>query len=66
MAAFEETQKFCLTCNRLCLAHRAGTSHVFHLLMCLFTCGLWVIVWALSAVKIGGWRCVTCGGARFR
>lgn len=28
---------------------RKKTSHTFHLLMCLFTCGLWVFVWMAMA-----------------
>ncbi|MHC4239959.1 MAG: hypothetical protein ACYSUC_09440 [Planctomycetota bacterium] len=45
-----------------------GTNHVLHLLLTLVTGGLWLIVWILCAIKIGGWRCVQCGSnaGRFR
>lgn len=63
--AVEESQQFCAQCQRYVLARRPGTNHVFHLLMCVFTCGLWVIVWFLSSAKVGGWRCSVCGGMQF-
>ena len=63
MAAQEESQQFCSQCQRYVLARRPGTNHVFHLLMCVFTCGLWVFIWFLAfATKAGGWRCSNCGG----
>lgn len=63
--AVDEAQQFCTHCQRYVLARRPGTNHVFHLLMCVFTCGLWVIIWFLSAAKVGGWRCSICGGTQF-
>lgn len=63
--AVEESQQFCAQCQRFVLARRPGTNHIFHLLMCVFTCGLWVIVWFLSSAKMGGWRCSVCGGMQF-
>jgi hypothetical protein len=63
--AVEESQQFCAQCQRFVLARRPGTNHIFHLLMCVFTCGLWVIIWFLSSAKVGGWRCSVCGGMQF-
>jgi hypothetical protein len=57
----QQTTKWCRGCNRQVLAARRGTNHVLHLLLTIFTGGLWGIVWILSAVKIGGWRCQACG-----
>lgn len=62
--ATDETQKFCPSCNRNVLARRAGTNHVLHFLITFLTCGLWLIFWAGSTVKFGGWRCSTCGSNR--
>lgn len=59
--AMQQTSKWCRTCNRQTLANRPGTNHVLHLLLSIITCGLWLIVWALSSVKFGGWRCAFCG-----
>lgn len=57
----DHKRRWCRGCRRHVLAQRPGTNHTFHLLVTLFTCGLWIIVWLLSAVKIGGWRCPNCG-----
>ena len=39
--------------------------HVIHLIITLFTCGLWVIVWGInmahSAWNDSGWVCSVCG-----
>lgn len=32
-----------------------------HLLITLFLCGFWLPIWILASIKIGGWRCQTCG-----
>jgi len=36
------------------LVCQKGTNRVFHLLLSIVTGGLWVIVWLLCAIKIGG------------
>jgi hypothetical protein len=39
--------------NQMNMATRQGTNHVFHLIMCFFTVGLWfpiwMIVWAVNS-----------------
>ncbi len=57
----EKTSKFCATCNRQSLAVRKGTNHILHLLISCVTFGLWIPVWVLTSIKIGGWRCNVCG-----
>ena len=57
----DQTSRKCKRCGTV-LATRQGTSHIFHLILSVITCGLWLPVWALSCVKIGGWRCSKCGG----
>ncbi|HWA98621.1 MAG TPA: hypothetical protein VG713_09020 [Pirellulales bacterium] len=52
---------FCGTCNKQSLLNRPDTSHVLHLLLSVFSAGLWLPIWFLSAVKVGGWRCQSCG-----
>lgn len=59
--SLDHTQKFCKACNKNVLAVRKGTNHVLHLIMSIVTCGVWIIIWILSAIKIGGWRCPSCG-----
>ncbi len=57
----QEARGFCKTCKEDVLIRRQGANHVLHLLLTLLTAGLWVIVWLLAAVKVGGWRCTRCG-----
>jgi ribosomal protein S27AE len=59
--AFEETQKFCPSCGRNVLARRKGTNHILHFLITFLTCGIWLLFWAGSSVKFGGWLCSQCG-----
>jgi hypothetical protein len=63
VSAYEETQIHCTMCQRQVLAKRPGTNHVLHLLMCVFTCGLWALVWLLITATTGNkpWRCSVCG-----
>ncbi len=55
------SQKYCPHCKEYVLAVRKGTNHILHLLLTIVTCGAWIIIWILCAIKIGGWRCPKCG-----
>lgn len=57
----EQNSKFCKRCQKHTLVQRPSTNHVLHLLLTIVTAGLWLIIWMLSIVKIGGWRCTQCG-----
>jgi len=57
----QEATGFCRGCNRQMMIRRKGTNHVLHLLLTLVTFGIWIIVWILASIKLGGWRCVQCG-----
>lgn len=59
--AVQEATGFCKVCQRQVMIRRAGTNHVLHLLLSIFTAGLWLPIWILSSIKIGGWRCSACG-----
>ncbi len=60
-------QGFCQECSSYTLVKRRGVSHVLHLLLSLFTIGLWVFVWiALALLNVGGWRCQTCGSDKIK
>ncbi len=52
---------WCERCKKNTVAYRKGTNHVLHLLLTVFTLGLWLLFWFLASVKIGGWRCTQCG-----
>ncbi len=59
--AQDQTSKFCRRCNKHTLHARPGTNHLAHALVTLFLCGFWLPVWILASIRIGGWRCQTCG-----
>lgn len=59
---YQETSKYCKRCVKQVLARRKGTNHILHLLLSIVTGGIWIIVWILCSIKIGGWRCSQCGG----
>lgn len=61
MVSYEQTHRPCRLCGKPTIHYRKGTNHVLHLLITVFTCGWWAIVWFLMAFKIGGWRCQECG-----
>jgi len=57
---------YCKQCDAQRVVFRKGTSHILHLILSVLTGGIWLIVWLLLAVKIGGWRCQTCGSTKTR
>jgi len=59
--AFQEAGGYCSKCGKDVLVRRAGTNHILHLILTIITGGLWAIIWILSAIKFGGWRCTQCG-----
>jgi len=58
--ATQEASGHCKTCGDT-LVRRKGTNHILHLILTLLTAGLWVIIWILLSIKIGGWKCSKCG-----
>lgn len=59
--AVQESTGYCKRCKKHVMIRRAGTNHLLHFFLTLFTFGLWLLVWVLASVKIGGWRCSQCG-----
>ena len=58
---FQETGGYCDDCDRNVMIRRQGTSHILHLFLSIITAGLWIPIWLLSSVRVGGWRCIVCG-----
>jgi len=60
----EERSGLCGYCQRPVLGRREGVNHVLHAIISIFSCGLWLLVWAIIAVTSGSaeYACPTCGG----
>lgn len=54
---------YCVHCRDYVMVKQDSANHVLHAVLSLMTCGLWLIIWALSCVRFGGWRCTRCGSA---
>ena len=59
--SYQEASGFCNVCDRIVMIRRKGTNHIFHLLLSVITYGIWIPIWILISIKIGGWRCIQCG-----
>jgi hypothetical protein len=58
------TGKRCWHCQKNVMAQKNTPNHVLHLLLTIFTAGLWGIVWLIVTLSnIGGYRCTQCGKA---
>jgi len=60
--ATDKTRRRCMACKRHVMGERKGTNHILHLLLSVFSVGIWLPIWFMLAIKIGGWRCPFCGG----
>ncbi|MBN1588015.1 MAG: hypothetical protein JW888_00705 [Pirellulales bacterium] len=61
MATMDQSHKYCKKCQEQSLHARPGTNHLLHAFLTFFLCGFWLPVWILASIRIGGWRCQTCG-----
>ena len=58
----KQTGRFCPHCQKKTMAIGNTPSHLLHLILSIFTFGLWIPVWILISIgKIGGYRCSQCG-----
>jgi hypothetical protein len=59
-------QRHCEICGQMRPFQKPGISNTFHLLMCVFTCGGWVLVWIADGLFDGlrPYRCTFCGQAK--
>ena len=64
--AEQKRSGFCKDCDKQVVVFRKGTNHILHLLLSIFTAGLWLIVWIGVAIKFGGWRCTQCGSTQVK
>jgi len=59
--SMQQAHRYCPVCQRRTLSTRPGTSHIFHLLMCVITVGFWLPIWILCVMLPAQWRCAQCG-----
>ena len=57
----QESFRKCKPCGKHVRAARPSANHVVHLIISLLTAGLWLPIWLLCSISIGGWRCIECG-----
>ncbi len=59
----QESSEYCEYCRRMVLTRRIAPNHVVHLLISLFCCGPWVIVWLILALSAAfqPFLCTRCG-----
>ncbi len=52
----------CARCGIQTMHMREEPNHVLHLLLSVFTIGIWLPVWVVVGFLGGRWRCGVCGG----
>lgn len=57
----ELSRGYCEVCQKHRAIQRSGTNHVLHLLLSVFTAGLWIPAWVIVSMDPTGWRCLKCG-----
>lgn len=50
----------CASCGRARPHLQPTTSHLLHLVLSLFTLGLWVVIWVLAALSTNKATCTVC------
>lgn len=59
--AMEEASGYCQGCEQQVLIRRKGINHLLHLLLSVFTAGIWLVVWILTGLLRQPWLCSSCG-----
>ena len=57
----EYSTGFCEHCNDNVKIQRKTPNHIFHFIMSILTCGIWLLVWACLSSEKDSWRCSRCG-----
>lgn len=59
----EQWQTYCPRCKTVVLGQRDGANHILHLLLTIFTGGLWLIPWLIIHLINSDkpFRCPYCG-----
>jgi len=60
--ATSQVMHYCRGCKAMKMHVQPATSHVLHLLLSLFTFGIWIVIWILAAVSNASQKtCSVCG-----
>ncbi len=59
--ANQETGGYCKHCDKKVMLQRPGSNHILHLIFSIITLGIWIPIWILISIQIGGWLCKDCG-----
>jgi len=59
----EKQRRYCPEDDRMVLAEKPSTNHLLHLILTIFTAGLWLIPWVLVSMNAASnpYRCPHCG-----
>jgi len=68
----QEDSGFCKFCDKQTMIRRKSTNHLLHVIITIILgvvtlpllgvgAVFWIIIWILSSIRIGGWRCTQCG-----
>lgn len=57
-------QRHCMTCGQPRLFEKPGPNHILHLLLTVFSGGLWIPMWVIITLfcSLTPFRCTVCGG----
>lgn len=58
--ATEQIMKHCRHCDDNIIHLQQKPSHVLHLLLTIFTVGIWLPIWILVAIDKSGHQCTRC------
>lgn len=59
-------QKICRNCAQRTAFEKDEPKHLLHVILCLFTVGLWIPIWIMAILfsAMTRCRCRVCGGTR--
>lgn len=62
-----KVRRNCKTCGQPRLFEREGCNHILHLLLTVFTVGLWSPIWLLCGISAWSkpYRCPQCGQSKW-
>jgi hypothetical protein len=54
---------WCMSCSQFVRGEKKAVNHILHLILSIFTSGLWLFVWLLVVLSAGAKShlCPTCG-----